>query len=227
MNSMKTKVLLMAVAMTVATAASAQKNDYYKTRHEIGVTIGVGATTEIFSGLSDLMGIAVSAAVTSAITGGTVSGYYNYGDEKYIPNISAEYFYHVNKTIGLGGFVGFNGMDRDMYVTWTNNTTNTKTSTKTGVARRRNLSIIPAAKFDWVRSKNFGMYTKAGLGLSFMLETQKDDVDGGNDYSDTDVIPNLQLSLIGLEGGTEQIRAFAELGFGEQGILLAGLKYKF
>ena len=27
----------------------------------------------------------------------------------------------------------------------------------------------------------------------------------------------------GLEGGTEQIRAFAELGFGEQGILLAGL----
>ena len=55
MNSMKTKVLLMAVAMTVATAASAQKNDYYKTRHEIGVTIGVGATTEIFSGLSDLM----------------------------------------------------------------------------------------------------------------------------------------------------------------------------
>lgn len=96
----------MAVAMTVATAASAQKNDYYKTRHEIGVTIGVGA----------------------------------------------------------------------------------------------------------------------GLGLSFMLETQKDDVDGGNDYSDTDVIPNLQLSLIGLEGGTEQIRAFAELGFGEQGILLAGLK---
>lgn len=224
---MKTKVLFMALAMTAATAASAQKNEYYNTRHEIGVTIGAGATTEIFSGLSDLMGIAISAAVTSAITGGMGTGYYNYGDEKYIPNLSAEYYYHVNKTIGVGGFVAFNGMDRDMYVTWTNNTNNTKSTSKTGVARRRNLSVIPAAKFDWLRTKNFGMYTKAGIGVSIMRETQKDDIEGGTDYSDTDLVPNVQLSLLGLEGGTEHIRAFAELGFGEQGILLAGLKYKF
>jgi hypothetical protein len=32
---------------------------------------------------------------------------------------------------------------------------------------------------------------------------------------------------IGLEAGSEAIRAFAELGFGEKGTLCAGLRYKF
>lgn len=31
----------------------------------------------------------ISATVTSAVTGGMGTGYYNYGDEKYIPTITA------------------------------------------------------------------------------------------------------------------------------------------
>ena len=38
---------------------------------------------------------------------------------------------------------------------------------------------------------------------------------------------NWQLSLIGVEAGSPYMRAFAELGFGEQGIVCAGLRYKF
>ena len=33
--------------------------------------------------------------------------------------------------------------------------------------------------------------------------------------------------MIGLEAGSQNIRAFLEAGVGEQGILLAGLRYKF
>ena len=38
---------------------------------------------------------------------------------------------------------------------------------------------------------------------------------------------NFQASLLGIEAGSEKIRGFAELGAGEQGIILAGLRYKF
>ena len=209
----------------------AQKTEYYNTKHEVGVTIGAGATTEIFSGLTDFTALLVEATVSTVMTGGTYTGYHKYGDEKYIPNISAEYYYHVNKIIGLGGFLAFNGMDRDIYAELKNNTNDTKSMSKIGKATRRNFSLIPTAKIDWLRTKNFGMYTKGGIGVSFLFEKQKDDAsDDGADFeetSDTTVIPNVQFSLLGMEGGLENLRLFAEFGFGEQGIVLAGLKYKF
>ena len=76
------------------------------------------------------------------------------------------------------------------------------------------------------------MYSKVGVGVSFMFEHQKDELDSNSsakatDETDTTIIPNLQCSLLGLEGGSEAIRGFVELGFGEQGIMLAGVKYKF
>ena len=36
-----------------------------------------------------------------------------------------------------------------------------------------------------------------------------------------------QASLLGIEAGSPTIRAFTELGTGEQGIILAGVRYKF
>jgi hypothetical protein len=75
--------------------------------------------------------------------------------------------------------------------------------------------------------KYFGLYSKVGVGITIMHETQKDDKSGGTDYSDTTVIPNIQASLLGVEGGSETFRCFVEGGFGEQGILSAGLRYKF
>ena len=68
------------------------------------------------------------------------------------------------------------------------------------------------------------MYLKAAAGytLQRINETYK-----GQDESTTDGIFNVQFSLLGMEAGSQHIRAFIELGFGEQGIALAGLRYKF
>lgn len=84
---MKKILSLVIVGLMAASSANAQNDDYY--RHEVGVTIGSGATTEIFSGLADLTEMLISATVTSAVTDGMGTGYYNYGDEKYIPTITA------------------------------------------------------------------------------------------------------------------------------------------
>ena len=219
---------LIAVALLISVSANAQST-YYNTRHEIGVTIGSGANTEIFSGLADFTSIGIEAAISSMITGGTATAYYTYGDEEYIPSISVEYYYHVNPIIALGGYVAFNGMNRDMYYTWKDSGSKTEHKELSGEAKRRNLSIMPTAKFDWLRKKHFGLYSKAGAGVSIMYETQKDDKETkeSTDYSHTTVIPNIHLTFIGVEAGSETWRGFMEYGVGEQGIICAGLKYKF
>jgi hypothetical protein len=225
------KYFVVALVAMMAVTASAQKHEYYNTKHEIGVTIGAGAVTEIFSGLADFANVAVEAAVSSVATFGLVSSNYTYGDESYLPNITAEYYYHVSPGIAVGGFVGFNGMNRDMIYQWRDNVSGTTHEEKAGTAKRLNISVIPAVKFDWLRTKYFGMYSKLGVGVSFMHESQEGDTNGDKvkkaDYSDTTVIPNLQASFVGMEFGSENFRGFAELGIGEQGILLGGLKYKF
>ena len=223
-NKMKTKNIgLIAAALLISVSANAQS--YYNTRHEIGVTVGSGANTEIFSGLADFSTVLVEATVSSIITGGTVTAYYNYGDESYIPSISVEYYYHVNPIIALGGYVAFNGMNRDMYYTWTDNVNHVDHKVMNGEAKRRNISFIPTAKFDWLRKKHFGLYSKAGFGMSIMYETQE--TKESTDFSDTTIIPNIHLTLIGIEAGSETWRGFMEYGLGEQGIICAGLKYKF
>ena len=227
---MTTKINTLFAAIVIAgmsVNANAQSNEYYNTRHEFGIAVGAGATSEIVSGIADFATIGLEAAISTVITGGLGTAYYTYGDESYIPTISAEYFYHVNKYVGLGGFVAFNGLSRDMYYTWKDNVNNSTHKELSGKAKRQNVSIIPAAKFDWLRMKYFGLYSKVGVGITIMHETQKDDKSGGTDYSDTTVIPNIQASLLGVEGGSETFRCFVEGGFGEQGTLGAGLRYKF
>jgi hypothetical protein len=40
-------------------------------------------------------------------------------------------------------------------------------------------------------------------------------------------MPNFQASLFGIEAGSMRFRAFAEFGLGEQGVAVAGSRYKF
>ena len=89
------------------------------------------------------------------------------------------------------------------------------------------VAMMPAAKFNWLRMKNFGMYSKLAAGLTFA--SKKEDYSKGNtpNQSESKVGFNFQVSAIGFEAGSENIRAFAELGVGEQGIILAGVRAKF
>ena len=49
----------------------------------------------------------------------------------------------------------------------------------------------------------------------------------GNNAVSNDLLFNYQASLIGVEAGSAHLRAFAELGIGEQGIVLGGVRFKF
>ena len=87
---------------------------------------------------------------------------------------------------------------------------------------------MPAVKFDYVRTKHFGMYSKLAFGAT--LRTEKVDYNDDKDlkdFNESEFHINWQVSLLGLEAGGQTLRGFMELGMGEQGIYVLGVKYRF
>ena len=236
---MKTmKSWMFAAILFCGTSMSAQAQDYYETKDEVAISIGSGANSQILNAFSEMFGVMGEALISSMVTGGTYTGTTTYGNEKEIPAFSAEYFHHVSKMVSIGGIVGFNSYSKDMYFTWQKNngdgSTSSKSKEKIGNAKKYYATLMPAVKFDWVSKKNFGVYSKFALGITYMHEKEVQNKDENNNnigdkevHSESKIMGNFQASLLGIEAGTPKIRAFAEAGIGEQGILLAGIRYKF
>ena len=220
---MKKIILMAAAAMMAATSINAQAQ-YYDTKNELNISVGAGANSELFSALSNFSSVMASTLVTGIVTGGHYVGYVDYDNESYTPPIAVGYYRHLTKFIAVGGYAGFNQYKRDMMGHWEATNGGSSHKDKIGEAKRTNFSLMPSAKFHWVRTKYFGFYSKVGIGVTFSSEKQDTD---DKDYSGSDVFVNFDVTPIGLDAGTPQFRAFVELGIGEQGMGCLGLRYKF
>ncbi len=197
-------IKMMMAAILLCGTMSAQAQDYYETKHEIGISIGGASNSQIMNSMENFTAVGASL--------GTVT----YSNKSEIPTFSVDYYYHVTKGVAVGGILAVTGRSQDIMFD----------GTKSGEAKRTTISVLPAVKFDWLRKKNFGMYSKFGIGLSMLSDSQKKD-NGEKLNSDTRWYVNFQASLLGAEVGSENIRGFAELGYGEQGIGQIGLRFKF
>ena len=191
---------MVAVAMMTATGALAQDYDY-ETKHEVAVSIGLFSNSQIIDAFENLSG---------AIFGAKLE------DEQFIGPLSAEYFYHANKWLSLGG----------IFVYGHNKQNAMSGNDKIGESKNSYYTLMPAVKFDWLRKKHFGMYSKVAIGATLRSE-KYDSNNDSRDYDDSAVHLNWQLSFVGIEAGSPTIRGFAEFGTGEQGIIQAGVRYKF
>jgi hypothetical protein len=201
-NIIMKKILLMAVvALMATTQVNAQLG--YDTKHEVAITTGAWSNSDIINAFE---------TVGTALVGAT------YGDEDFFGPISVEYFYHVNSWFGVGGIGAYGQMTQDLFL-------NGKKNGKDADIKNYYLTLMPAIKVDWLRMSHFGMYSKLGIGGT--LRHEKIDYDNKDDYTNTGIHLNWQLSLLGMEAGGTRLRAFVELGTGEQGIALLGLRYKF
>ncbi len=122
--------------------------------------------------------------------------------------VSVEYQRHLTPMISVGGIATIAGCS------WDNGLLKDASSTYIGV--------MPSAKFNWIHGEHFGFYSKLGAGVMFVHSSMK----GSNSSSSNSTSFTFQVSALGVEFGS-QFRGFAELGFGEQGVLVAGLRYKF
>ena len=197
---MKKLLAMVAVALMTAMNVNAQ-NGYDETKHEVAISAGALSNSQIIDAFETIGGALVGA---------------KFENEKFTGPISAEYFYHVKNWLGVGGILAYGQNKQDVYLL----------GDKDGVIKNSYLTLMPAVKFDYLRKKHFGMYAKLAVGATLRKE-KYDSNNDSHDYDDSMVHVNWQLSLLGIEAGSPTIRAFTELGTGEQGIILAGVRYKF
>ena len=174
-------------------------------RHEIGVSYGLGVSL-----IGDGIGNAVGAGIFDALTG------YEWTNKKNFGTLGVEYFYHLADAprTAIGGIFTYARYGEDVE----------KGGVKEGERTRSYMTLMPSVKYYYVNGKNFGLYSKVAAGV--MMMRAKSESNGKSD-TNSDFRFMCQASLLGLEAGSQNFRCFFELGAGEQGIILVGLKYKF
>ena len=197
------KIVLMVVAAMMATMnVNAQNEDL---KHEFGISYGVGVST-----IGDGIDNAVGRGIWESLEGT------KWENDKQFGTLAAEYFCYLNGNpkLAIGSILSYAQFGEDVVK-----------DTKIGERTRHYISVIPALKYSWVNKNSWALYSKLGVGPMLMMERSKDLVKN-SDETDSQFYFAFQASLLGVEFGGK-LRGFIEAGVGEQGILLAGLKYKF
>ena len=223
MNMRKTFRLLLASVFCCAVSLQTMAYDY-ETRHEIAVGVGSSAISQSSGSLSNMTAIPIEAMLSSIFSGGTHAAYTTYENKSKVVPISVEYFYHPSSWFGFGGILAFNSVKQDI-VSVDNRNGGGATREVVGDAKKTNFAVMPAVKFDWLRKKHFGMYSKVAAGVTFQSEKQNSN--GKKLIDQNKVNFGCQVSALGLEGGWPFVRAFLELGAGEQGYACFGVRAKF
>ena len=195
------KIVLMVVAAMMATMTVQAQNEDLK--NEIGVSYGAGLS---------LIGDGIGNGIGKAF--GQLGGY-KYTNDKQFGSLSVEYFRHLNSNnrVAIGGIFAYSRYGEDEL----------KDNVKVGDRTRNYFTLMPAVKYYWVNKNHFGLYSKVAVGATYMSSKV---TENGVDENNSKVYFMCQVSAIGVEFGGK-LRGFVEAGVGEQGIVLAGLKYKF
>jgi hypothetical protein len=113
-----------------------------------------------------------------------------------------------NKKFKIGGEAVFQSLSKDVY----------SSNQKIGAQKTSYLTFAPRFDYYWTTGI-LKLYSGAGLGLT--LANQK-----YNGNSDSQVFVNFQLNLLGLETGGK-VCFYAEGGFGYDGVLNGGIRFRF
>ena len=92
-----------------------------------------------------------------------------------------------------------------------------------GVAAYHNFTVSQAdlkTTFTSYNRDHFSSYSKLALGASLLHEV----TDG---EATNRVTFNGQITFLGIDTGWKRFRIFGEIGFGQQGLALTGLRYRF
>lgn len=206
------------ITALLLTCASMQAQNV-SSRHEIGVSYGYPT-------------IAFAMFVDSDPSCPHAEQAFYENDRNFGP-LSLEYFYRISRWISVGGVFTYINRQKDIV----------QEKIQIGDFTERYYALMPSIKFNWVRSKHFGLYSKLVAGPCLHTKTDKVDsstmiISCGPDYSRTTFIDHCdeytdrkvgligQVTPLGIEAGG-RLRVFGELGVGIQGVFNAGLRYQF
>ncbi len=144
----------------------------------------------------------------------------DFDNKSFIGPLSLEYFHRIKPNMAVGAVFAVGMKKEDVYL-------NGKENGKSGDNTNNYLTLMPAMKYEWLQKKHFTLYSKIAAGVSFDMENYKYDDSKLREHSSHSFYINFQASLLGIESSGTRIRAFAELGLGEQGLALIGMRYRF
>ena len=196
------RFLILAAVLCMGTLSMNAQKGYEDIRHEVAVGIGVYSNSQWIDDLETVT---------------TTFNHVTFDNESYKGPLSVEYFYHMKSWLGVGGIFAYGRHTQDVYYG----------QLKLGEAKDSYFTLMPAVKFDWLRKSHFGLYSKLAVGATLRSETIETVSQSMTDATESAVHFNWQASLLGFEAGSMQLRGFAELGVGEQGVIVAGVRYKF
>jgi hypothetical protein len=87
---------------------------------------------------------------------------------------------------------------------------------------------MPSVKFNWLRKKNFGLYSALSAGVMFASVSVEGAAKTADPNAKDETVTRFmfQATALGLEFGGN-LRGFVEAGLGEKGTLCGGLRYRF
>ena len=197
---MKKLSLALLCALIAVGTAVASNNDTDEPKNETSLAYGTP-----FNSTNSLEFLA--AGFTGGLSNRQLS------QDRYVGPISIEYFHRSSPLIGYGAIAVFS------HYKGVRNSGDTHKSSY--------FTIMPAMKVNWLRREQWGLYSKLAFGYTHGESRIIDkDPKVGTISTNIDNI-NFQASLIGFEAGGDNVRGFAEIGFGEQGAALAGVRFRF
>ena len=197
---MKIKCLLAALVISALMCVPAKAQD--KTRHEFSISYGV---------VPNSLWLDITSDVLSSMLGAT----YDHSDVA--GPISLEYHYRTSSLLAVGAIATFTKHSEEEKFH----------SDVARTSRNTYFTLMPSLKFNWLRRPNWGLYSKVAAGASLRHSAVQDKDTNAKKITDNMVFFNFQVSAIGIEAGTKNVRGFAELGIGEQGVGLAGVRFRF
>jgi len=191
------KIILLAVVALMTSTSVLGQVEYPK--NEVAVSYGALSNSNWMSVFEDIVTAPVDAMAN-----------WQKKNESYFGSLSVEYFHRMKPWLAVGGIFAYGQETADWY----------EGDVKKGDIKNTYLTLMPSVKFDWLRKEHFGMYSKLAAGATYRSEKS---------YGSTEskVHFNYQVSALGIEAGSLNLRGFVELGMGEQGVFLAGARYKF
>jgi len=179
-------------------------------KNEVSVSYGVSPLSALFSDFGH--GIATGLSAGSYTT-----------ENEYLGVINIDYTRHVTKWLGIGVNLSYSHNLVKEYL---------KDSSPNGSSlySKENdhyWTFMPTVKFNWFRRTNIAMYSRLSAGVTMQYAKRTDTDSNKKDEKETSWLLNGQLSPFGIEVGSNQCRAFAELGIGQAGLLHGGFRYRF
>ncbi len=192
-----TKKIIACVAVAMMTTLSVNAQAF-ENKHEISISYGQLANSDWMNIFEDILTVPFQGAKRE--------------NETYYGPIGVEYLYRLDKTVSVGGLAVYGHRGYDLY----------EKDVNRGKMTNDYITLMPAVKFTWKNGSYYGVYSKLAAGVTYRME-KSDDID----YDEKHLHFNWQVTLLGAEFGSSRFRGFVDLGFGEQGVLSAGLRYKF